>query len=226
MKTSSKAYPRRRWLQTLGLWGLAVGVSTKGISSLTFRQRRQIEQRLAELGKTWDEFTEELASANEQEEPSSLPEPSLQERHPEYFQGDYAQFLNNFSYRYIRTHEVMAPHFRTRNEVQNELPPANLWEHLPDTLTVADEIRHRLGTPLSYITSAYRSPAYNRECGGASRSFHTRNNALDLVYEEGSEAAFEVALQLRKEGFFQGGLGYYSGFIHIDTRGHEATWEA
>ena len=74
---------RRRWLLTGGLWGLATGLSLKGLSSLTHREQRQIEQRLTQLGKTWDDLTKEQANLNEQ--PASLPEPTLQERHPEYF---------------------------------------------------------------------------------------------------------------------------------------------
>lgn len=226
-------YTRRRWLQTMGLWTLGAGVSAKAFSTLTDKQRAHLQNELASWGNSLDDVKNDAVASLENpprpssnSQPQRPPEPSLRERHPEYFAGDYAHFLDNFSYRHIRTHEVIAPHIRTRNGVDNGLPPSSLWENIPKTLKVADEIRDRLGTPLSYITSAYRTPEYNEQCGGASRSFHTRNYALDLVYEAGSEAAFEVALQLRKEGFFSGGIGFYSGFIHIDTRGYDATWNA
>jgi hypothetical protein len=136
----------------------------------------------------------------------------------------YEQFLAKFAFRYIRPYEIIRPHQRVRNGIANQLPPTRLWPNLPATLRVADEIRHRLGRPLTYITSAYRSPSYNRQCGGASRSYHMRNNALDLVYATGPEAAFDIAQELRREGFFQGGVGVYNNFIHIDTRGYNATW--
>jgi hypothetical protein len=227
-------------MQTMSLWGLAMGVSAKGLSSLTRQEREQLEDGLASLGRTLEEFKEDFTAefneavvAGDQQqssprmrtEPSRPPRPSMQELHPELYQGDYAQFLNNYDFRYIRTHEIITPHCRTRGGISNGLPPKRLWHNITSSLRVADEIRHRLGTPLSYITSAYRTPSYNRKCGGASRSFHTRNNALDLVYESGSDAARDVALQLRKEGFFRGGIGHYAGFIHIDTRGYNATWE-
>ena len=247
MKNPQPPLNRRRWLQTASLWGMAAGVSAKGLSSLNHREREQIKQQLADVGKTLEDLSEDFG--NELEEafayqpegssaPSSssskppwerkapkLPEPSPQELYPQLYRGGYAQFLNNYDFRYIRTDEVITPHNRTRRGVSNGLPPKRLWHNITESLKVADEIRHRLGAPLSYITSAYRTPAYNRQVGGASRSFHTRNNALDLVYEEGSSAAYKAALQLRKEGFFQGGVGYYSGFIHIDTRGYNATWQ-
>lgn len=233
MKSSPKLYTRRRWLQTVGLWGSAAGLAAKGFSSLTRREREQLERHLSRLGSSLDEFKDDLAAelnealvSQPQSAPPETPQPTLQELHPELYQGDYAQFLDNYSFRYIRTHEVITPHCRTRSGVSNSLPPKSLWHHITSPLEVADEIRHRLGSPLSYITSAYRTPAYNRKCGGTSRSFHTKNNALDLVYEAGSDAACDVALKLRKEGFFQGGIGHYSGFVHIDTRGYNATWES
>ena len=232
MKLNSPPITRRRWLQTAGLWGLTAGLSFKGISSLSHSERQKLEDGLSRLGKSLNEAKKDLGTdwneivTNPTQPPSiEPPQPTLQELHPEYYQGDYAQFLDNFSFRYIRTHEVITPHRRVRGEVSNSLPPHPLWHNITSTLEVADEIRHRLGTPLRYITSAYRTPEYNTECGGAPQSYHTRNNALDLVYEKGSDAALEVALQLRKEGFFQGGIGYYSNFIHIDTRGYKATWE-
>ena len=237
MREDPPTLTRRRWLQTMGGWSLALALSAKGFSSLTSHERQKIEDGIARLAKNLDEAKEDLAAElNEalvsrppqptSEQPPQPPQPTLQELHPELYQGDYAQFLDNYNFRYIRTHEVITPHRRVRQGVANGLPPKRLWHNLTETLEVADEIRHRLGTPLSYITSAYRTPAYNQQCGGATQSYHTKNNALDLVYEEGAEAAHTVALALREEGFFKGGIGLYSGFIHIDTRGRNATWQA
>lgn len=223
MPTTPPTIPRRRLLQGLGFWGTAGLLGAKSFEGL---QRGVLDEGLARLGHGWDTFQQKIATQWEEHTPEpAQPEPTLRERHPELYEGDYAHFLAQHAYRYIQSHEVITPHLRTRGGVTNDLPPSSLWHNLPATLKVADEVRHRLGTPLSYITSAYRTPAYNSKCGGASRSFHTRNNALDLVYEEGSEAAYQVALELRKEGFFKGGVGLYSGFIHIDTRGSNATWE-
>lgn len=214
-------------MQTFGLWTASGILTTKAFQSLT---RRNVDETLAKLDAEWESWQEELSQRREEDnlrrqaENTPPPEPSLRELHPELYEGDYAHFLAQHTYRYIHSHEVITPHCRVRNGVSNGLPPSDLWKNLTATLRVADEIRHRLGTPLSYITSAYRTPSYNVQCGGASRSYHTKNNALDLVYEAGSMAAHEVALALRKEGFFCGGVGLYAGFIHIDTRGANATW--
>jgi len=32
------------------------------------------------------------------------------------------------------------------------------------------------------------------------------------------------AKKMREEGLFRGGLGLYKTFIHLDTRGRNATW--
>lgn len=140
--------------------------------------------------------------------------------------ASYEEFLTQFNFRYLTAQEIITPHRRSLNGIDNCLPPRELWENMPASLRVADEIRHRLGRPLKLITSAYRSPAYNKQCGGARNSFHTKNLALDLVFEASPRRAFAIAKQLRKEGFFQGGIGLYRGFIHIDTRGTNATWRA
>jgi len=100
-----------------------------------------------------------------------------------------------------------------------------MWKRLAPTLKIADQIRHDLGTELVCINSAYRSPEYNAICSGAaSRSYHMKNCALDLVFACGPEKAAASASKLRDAGAFRGGIGTYSGFIHIDTRGHNATW--
>lgn len=137
----------------------------------------------------------------------------------------YAKYIDSLGLRYISAHEVIAPHTKRRRGVSNSIPPRHLWKNMARTLKVADEIRHRLGVPLRSINSAYRSPAYNRTCPGAARrSTHMDNLALDLVYDCSPSRVFKVAKQLRKEGLFKGGVGRYSSFTHIDTRGSNATW--
>ena len=138
---------------------------------------------------------------------------------------DYADYVASLDLSYIEPHELMRPHRNVRSGVANQLPPRALWPAIAPTLRVADEIRERLGSRLNLINSAYRSPAYNAACPGAAKhSFHLRNKALDLMFDCGPAKAFAVVKQLRSEGFFEGGIGLYSSFIHIDTRGYRATW--
>jgi len=136
---------------------------------------------------------------------------------------EYREFLNSLGLRYFSASEIIRPHRNYRNGVQNNIPPKRLWEDLVETLQIADELRHRLGVSVT-ILSAYRSPDYNSAIGGASRSQHMINRALDLSFDCSSDDAFAVAEKMRTEGFFTGGLGWYPSFIHVDTRGHEATW--
>ncbi|MGJ8697729.1 MAG: D-Ala-D-Ala carboxypeptidase family metallohydrolase [Verrucomicrobiaceae bacterium] len=138
---------------------------------------------------------------------------------------NYAAFLASLNLRFIAPHEIIAAHRRQRNGISNQLPPRELWHRIVPALHIADQLRHRLGHRLSHITSAYRHPHYNAQCpGAASRSQHTQNRALDLVYDCDPQVAMTEALAMRREGRFKGGLGLYSSFIHLDTRGRNATW--
>lgn len=142
-------------------------------------------------------------------------------------EAEYKAFLAKIPLRYISPEEIIRPHRNIRDGVPNELPPKSYWPRIEATLKVADEIRHKLGKPLYCINSAYRSPNYNAACSGtASKSYHMKNMALDLMFSGGSTAASEVAKQLREKKLFRGGIGTYPTFIHIDTRGHNATWDA
>lgn len=138
---------------------------------------------------------------------------------------DYRDFLAIHPLRYLSPSEILRPHHKCRSGIPCGIPPREYWSNLLPTLEAADELRARLGVPLLEVTSAYRSPAYNAKCPGAvPGSQHTYNRALDLVYDCPPEEAFAAALALRAEGFFTGGLGLYEGFIHLDTRGTDATW--
>ena len=71
------------------------------------------------------------------------------------------------------------------------------------------------------ITSAYRSPEYNKKVGGAKKSMHQQGKATDIVmtgYSNSDRAKFiEIAIN---EGI--SGVGVYNTFIHIDTGGKRA----
>ena len=138
---------------------------------------------------------------------------------------EYRDFLVSLELRHLSPAEIIDPHRGIIDDIENTLPPLDIWEKLIPTLRTADEIRERLQAPLCRITSGYRNPRYNAEVpGSVPGSYHTRNQALDLVYFCSSRKAFQVALDLRREGFFRGGVGLYPSFIHLDTRGYAATW--
>ncbi len=137
----------------------------------------------------------------------------------------YARFIQSLNLRNITPRMVLAPHFKTRGHTKNTLPPKCHWNGIAATLRVADKLVVRMGAPLREITSAYRSPRYNRAVGGKSHSYHMKNIALDLQYRGVSAHHVNyVAKQLRKEGVFKGGVGRYPTFTHIDTRGTNVSW--
>lgn len=140
-------------------------------------------------------------------------------------ESEYADFIFSLDLRHLSPEEIIEPHKEITSSVANTLPPLEEWERLIPALRVADELRERLEVPLSRITSAYRAPHYNAVIPGAVRnSYHTRNQALDLIYHCAPRKAYSAALQLRKEGFFRGGIGLYPTFLHLDNRGWAATW--
>lgn len=137
----------------------------------------------------------------------------------------YARYIQSLGLRNITPRMILSPHFKTRGKIGNSLPPKSYWHFMSPTLKVLDRLVTRVGAPLREVTSAYRSPRYNRAVGGKTQSYHMRNMALDLKFRGISpyHVAY-VARQLRTRGLFKGGIGRYSGFVHIDTRGHNVDW--
>lgn len=105
---------------------------------------------------------------------------------------------------------------------KNYLPPSSLWPNIANTAQMIDEIRHRLNAPV-YITSGYRSPAYNSCIGGAAASQHMRFNALDWYCTSHSRAYWRQtaeAVRASDMSRFNGFIDDYvnGNFVHIDTR--------
>ena len=108
---------------------------------------------------------------------------------------------------------------------RNRPPPQALWTNIANTARMLDEIRHRLNAKCT-ILSAYRNLAYNSCVGGESASLHMKYNAIDFRCVSGTPAQWHtVAKAVRASAaVFKGGIGKYSSFVHIDTRGHDADW--
>jgi uncharacterized protein YcbK (DUF882 family) len=88
-----------------------------------------------------------------------------------------------------------------------------------------DLLSDEMGADVRAIISAYRCPRYNRAVGGKSRSYHMQNQALDMQFRGASpRRVADVARFLRKKGKFSGGIGRYSSFVHMDTRGFNVDW--
>ncbi len=87
-------------------------------------------------------------------------------------------------------------------------------------LDALQALRARLGVPL-IVHSAYRSPDYNRQVGGAKQSMHLQGAAFDISMANHDPESFEAAA--RAVGFT--GFGFYprQNFIHIDI-GRARQW--
>lgn len=77
--------------------------------------------------------------------------------------------------------------------------------------------------PLLIISSGHRCEKHNSEVGGAPGSFHVTGQAVDCHTPFAStQALFKEAEAIKC--FAEGGMGLYSTWIHLDTRGYKARW--
>lgn len=73
------------------------------------------------------------------------------------------------------------------------------------------------------ITSGYRCKKHNKDIGGVIGSQHTLNKAADIVVPGMSPIdVWRAASKITQ--FFEGGMGLYRTFVHLDVRGHKARW--
>lgn len=140
--------------------------------------------------------------------------------------GDaYRKFLSRIGLKKISVQDIMDTHAKAHGRIHNTLPPRQLWSNIRSTLLALDKVSVRLGEPVGEVLSVYRSPAYNATCPGAkSHSYHMRNNAIDVRFNSSPRKVAATARDMRKQGLFKGGVGCYSGFTHLDTRGSNADW--
>lgn len=112
--------------------------------------------------------------------------------------------------------------FDSRDGVKVPAAALGELEHLVAELL--DPLRDRFG-PVT-VLSGFRSDAHNRAVGGAARSYHKyrlapgRGVAADVRCARGSVADWAAFADRRGAG----GLGTYSGFVHIDTRRGRERW--
>ena len=102
-------------------------------------------------------------------------------------------------------------------------PLARVTKHLlPLLCGVLEPIRREIGRPV-IITSAWRTPLYNRRCGGVPKSRHKHGDATD--FQVPGLTAYEVhdiVLSMWRAGRLPelGALGRYRNFTHVDARPH------
>lgn len=93
----------------------------------------------------------------------------------------------------------------------------------PRLVMVLQSIRSHFGAAVT-INSAYRTPQWNKEQGGAATSQHCYGTAADIVVK--GKTPKEVAAFARQLMPDWGGVGIYTqkGFTHIDVRETKADW--
>lgn len=137
----------------------------------------------------------------------------------------YANYIKGLRLKNVTPYMVLRPHFKTRGRSSNSLPPRYMWSRIGPTLKVLDAMSTSMRAPISELLSIYRSPSYNRAVRGRSRSQHLENRAVDVRFKGVSAyTASRVARRIRSQGKFSGGIGRYSSFTHVDTRGHNTDW--
>ncbi|MTI56170.1 YcbK family protein [Geosporobacter ferrireducens] len=88
------------------------------------------------------------------------------------------------------------------------------------------------------VNSGYRTPAYNKQIGGATNSYHMQGIAADIALPMTEFAGYT---QARKNEFLNnvknkwtelcnadglgGGVGFYDTFIHLDSRKTASHWD-
>jgi len=138
---------------------------------------------------------------------------------------NFEAWFNRQGFKYFNAGEFLSYFNVDRRGVRNSPPPRSMWANIVPTLRIVDSLRGLWGRPI-VILSSYRSPAYNAAISGAAdKSLHKQFKALDIaVSGKTPRQVFNQLLDWRNDGQFQGGLGLYSTFVHIDTRGSNATW--
>jgi uncharacterized protein YcbK (DUF882 family) len=137
----------------------------------------------------------------------------------------FTEWFNTLGIRHFSASEFTEYFQVHRRGVTNSEPPRELWPNIVPTLRIVDDLREHFGKPITLLSS-YRSQAYNAAIGDAApKSLHKQFKALDIsVSGKTPKQVFKVLSQWRDAGRFKGGLGLYPSFVHIDTRGTNATW--
>ena len=105
--------------------------------------------------------------------------------------------------------------------------PTEYYGNLQKLMNQLEILRHSLGDVPLIIRSGYRSPAYNKQVGGAGGSQHLTASAADVYCQNKTPNCYTVG-ELAYKQFYGGnigGVGLGSNVnVHVDVRGTKALW--
>ena len=143
--------------------------------------------------------------------------------------------------KHLDAQDHVTPHFTWAEfaclDAQKTPVPPNLRANTIRLCWLLEKLRHQLGDVAISIDSGYRTPAHNRQVGGAADSRHTHGDAADFFVAQvdrwiaqGTAADRTAVLAMANRIFAGGGVGNEtSGTLHVDARGWKArfiTWVA
>lgn len=125
---------------------------------------------------------------------------------------------------------LISPHFTLREVACRDRMRTNpTGEELSNAIKAAEmmeAIRSHLGDKAITVNSWYRTPAYNRQIGGAKNSMHMKGMAVDFTVAGLTPGQVQRRLIVaREKGLLKiGGIGSYKTFTHCDI-GPKRTWQ-
>ena len=205
-------------------------VSGKKVKLNGLVRRREAERALF-LGEPVQLATRKLEISTEPGATDLLPaEAAMARLASDDYDARFAAYIQSLGLKYFKPYEFLVLGHQHANPASpayglNRKPEESEWGNIELTAKVLDQLRERMGAPISTL-SVHRSKAYNKAVGGAPNSQHLRFNAVDFVVKSNSSPSdWASALrQMRQDGLFKGGIGTYSTFVHLDTRGENADW--
>ena len=109
----------------------------------------------------------------------------------------------------------VSEHFRLK-ELQCK-DGTDLVKYCPETLEKIEQLRTLTGCKSVIVTSGYRTPAYNKKIGGASKSSHTEGYAMDCYFNGSKYSVKEICCMAQDIGMK--GIAYISSTaVHLDMK--------
>lgn len=147
----------------------------------------------------------------------------IEDLDPAYIQ-EFSEFLSDNGVKLVRPEELLVmgqAHHEVGNWCHglNGPPPKAMWPNIVDVSRALDALRDRTDADVTIIT-AFRTPKYNLCVGGAKQSLHMSFQTVDVKSENWTVAELASFFRsIREEGIFEGGIGEYKAYVHIDARG-------